>query len=60
LLPSYGTIEVITGLGLIVQLVQALAHRLQTQDFLVRDIALTIRERIKAMGVFMRSRTDHL
>jgi GTP cyclohydrolase I len=66
-LPFFGTIdvayepsEVITGLGRIVQLVQALAHRLQIQEFLVRDIAQTIRERIKAKGVFVRSRAVHL
>src|SRR5919198_3179403 len=66
-LPFYGTIdvayepsEVITGLGRIVQLVQALAHRFQIQEFLVRDIAETIRERIKARGVFVRSRAVHL
>src|SRR5438046_859232 len=66
-LPFYGTIdvayepaEVITGLGRIVELVQALAHRLQIQEFLVRDIAETIRERIKAKGVFVRSRAVHL
>src|ERR671935_728028 len=66
-LPFFGTIdvvyepgEVITGLGRIVQLAQALAHRLQIQEFLVRDIAETIRERIKARGVFVRSRAVHL
>src|SRR5438445_13246480 len=47
-LPFFGTIdvayepsEIITGLGRIVELVQALAHRLQIQEFLVRDIAQT-------------------
>jgi GTP cyclohydrolase I len=66
-LPFYGTIdvayepdEIITGLGRIVQLVQALAHRLQIQEFLVRDIAEMIRERVKAKGVFVRSRAVHL
>jgi GTP cyclohydrolase IA len=66
-LPFYGTIdvayepgEVITGLGRIVQLVQALAHRLQIQEFLVRDIAETLSERIGARGVFVRSRAVHL
>src|ERR671925_1816342 len=66
-LPFFGTMdvayepgEVITGLGRIVELVQALAHRLQIQEFLVRDIAETIRERIKARGVFVRSRAVHL
>src|SRR2546426_3162351 len=66
-LPFFGTIdvayepgEVITGLGRIVELVQALAHRLQIQEFLVRDIAETISERIKAKGVFVRSRAVHL
>ncbi len=66
-LPFFGTIdvayepgEVITGLGRIVQLVQALAHRFQIQEFLVRDIAETIRERIGAKGVFVRSRAVHL
>ena len=66
-LPFFGTVdvayepgEVITGLGRIVQLVQALAHRFQIQEFLVRDIAETIRERIKARGVFVRSRAVHL
>jgi GTP cyclohydrolase I len=66
-LPFFGTIdvayepsEVITGLGRIVQLVQALAHRLQIQEFLVRDIAQTIKDRIKAKGVFVRSRAVHL
>src|SRR5438132_444312 len=45
-LPFFGTIdvvyepgEIITGLGRIVELVQALAHRLQIQEFLVGDIA---------------------
>jgi GTP cyclohydrolase IA len=66
-LPFFGTIdvayepgEVITGLGRIVQLVQALAHRFQIQEFLVRDIAETIRERVGAKGVFVRSRAVHL
>ena len=66
-LPFYGTIdvayepsEVITGLGRIVELVQALAHRFQIQEFLVRDIAETIRERVRAKGVFVRSRAVHL
>jgi len=66
-LPFFGTIdvayepgEVITGLGRIVQLVQALAHRLQIQEFLVRDIAETLRERVGAKGVFVRSRAVHL
>jgi GTP cyclohydrolase I len=66
-LPFFGTIdvvyepaEIITGLGRIVQLVQALAHRLQIQEFLVRDIAETINERIGAKGVFVRSRAVHL
>jgi GTP cyclohydrolase I len=66
-LPFFGTVdvayepgEVITGLGRIVQLVQALAHRFQIQEFLVRDIADTIRERVGAKGVFVRSRAVHL
>jgi len=66
-LPFFGTIdvayepgEVITGLGRIVELVQALAHRLQIQEFLVRDIAEIIEERIGAKGVFVRSRAVHL
>ena len=66
-LPFYGTIdvayepsEIITGLGRIVELVQALAHRLQIQEFLVRDIAQTIKEHIGAKGVFVRSRAVHL
>jgi GTP cyclohydrolase IA len=66
-LPFFGTIdvayepgEVITGLGRIVQLVQALAHRFQIQEFLVRDIAETIEERVGAKGVFVRSRAVHL
>jgi GTP cyclohydrolase I len=66
-LPFYGTIdvayepaEIITGLGRIVELVQAFAHRMQIQEFLVRDIAETIREKIKAKGVFVRSRAVHL
>src|ERR671933_1480103 len=66
-LPFYGTIdvayepgEIITGLVRIVELVQALAHRFQIQEFLVRDIAETIREKIGAKGVFVRSRAVHL
>src|SRR5205085_11978338 len=66
-LPFFGTVdvayepgEVITGLGRIVELVQALAHRLQIQEFLVRDIAETIRERVGAKGVFVRSWAVHL
>lgn len=66
-LPFFGTIdvayepgEVITGLGRIVELVGALAHRLQIQEFLVRDIAETIKERVGARGVFVRSRAVHL
>jgi len=66
-LPFFGTIdvayepgEVITGLGRIVELVQALAHRFQIQEFLVRDIAETIKERVGAKGVFVRSRAVHL
>jgi GTP cyclohydrolase I len=66
-LPFFGTIDVayepsdvITGLGRIVELVQALSHRLQIQEFLVRDIAEAIRERVRAKGVFVRSRAIHL
>ena len=66
-LPFFGTVdvayepsEIITGLGRIVELVQALAHRFQIQEFLVRDIAETIKERVKAKGVFVRSRAVHL
>jgi GTP cyclohydrolase I len=66
-LPFFGTIdvayepgEVITGLGRIVELVQALAHRMQIQEFLVRDIAETIKERIGPRGVFVRARALHL
>jgi GTP cyclohydrolase I len=66
-LPFFGTIDVayepdkvITGLGRIVELVQALSHRFQIQEFLVRDIAETIRERVHAKGVFVRSRAVHL
>ncbi len=66
-LPFFGTIdvayepgEVITGLGRVVELVQALAHRLQIQEFLVRDIAEAIKERVGAKGVFVRSRAVHL
>ncbi len=66
-LPFFGTIdvayepgEVITGLGRIVELVQALAHRFQIQEFLVRDIAEAIKERVGAKGVFVRSRAVHL
>ena len=66
-LPFFGTIdvvyepgEIITGLGRIVELVQALAHRLQIQEFLVRDIAEAIKERVGAKGVFVRSRAVHL
>jgi GTP cyclohydrolase I len=35
-------------------------RRLQIQEFLVRDIAQTIEERIQAKGVFVRSRAVHL
>ena len=66
-LPFFGTIdvayepgEVITGLGRIVELVQALAHRFQIQEFLVRDVAQTIKEGVGAKGVFVRSRAVHL
>ena len=66
-LPFFGTIdvayepnEVITGLGRIVQLVQALAHRMQIQEFLVRDIAETLQQRVGVKGVFVRSRAVHL
>jgi GTP cyclohydrolase I len=66
-LPFFGTIdvayepgEVVTGLGRIVELVQALAHRMQIQEFLVRDIAEAIREHVGAKGVFVRSRAVHL
>lgn len=66
-LPFFGTIdvayepsEIVTGLGRIVQLVQALAHRFQIQEFLVRDIAETMKERIGAKGIFVRSRAVHL
>src|ERR671934_209662 len=66
-LPFFGTIdvayepgEIITGLGRIVELVQALAHRFQIQEFLVRDIAEAIREKVGAKGVFVRSRAVHL
>jgi GTP cyclohydrolase I len=66
-LPFFGTMdviyepgEIITGLGRIVELVQALAHRFQIQEFLVRDIAETIKDGIKAKGVFVRSRATHL
>ena len=66
-LPFFGTVdvayepgEVITGLGRNVELVQALAHRLQIQEFLVRDVAETIKERIGPKGVFVRARAVHL
>jgi GTP cyclohydrolase IA len=66
-LPFFGTIdvayepgEIITGLGRIVELVQALAHRFQIQEFLVRDIAETLKEGIGAKGGFVRSRAVHL
>jgi GTP cyclohydrolase I len=66
-LPFFGTIdvayepaEIVTGLGRIVELVQALAHRFQIQEFLVRDIAETMKDRIEAKGVFVRSRALHL
>jgi GTP cyclohydrolase I len=66
-LPFFGTLdvayepgEVVTGLGRIVQLVQALAHRFQIQEFLVRDVAETMKDRIRAKGVFVRSRAVHL
>jgi GTP cyclohydrolase IA len=66
-LPFYGTIdvayepsEIVTGLGRIVRLVQVLAHRLQIQEFLVRDIAQALKEGIQARGVFVRSRAVHL
>jgi GTP cyclohydrolase I len=66
-LPFFGSMdvayepgEVITGLGRIVELVQALAHRFQIQEFLVRDIAEAIQERVKVKGVFVRSRAVHL
>jgi GTP cyclohydrolase I len=66
-LPFFGKIdvayepgEVVTGLGRIVELVQALAHRFQIQEFLVRDIAETLKKRIGAKGVFVRSRAVHL
>jgi GTP cyclohydrolase IA len=66
-LPFHGTIdvayepgEIITGLGRIVEAVRALAHRFQIQEFLVRDIAQALRERIGAKGVFVRSRAVHL
>jgi GTP cyclohydrolase IA len=66
-LPFFGTMdvayepgEVITGLGRIVELVQALAHRFQIQEFLVRDIAEALREHVGAKGVFVRSRAVHL
>src|SRR5919204_4670251 len=66
-LPFFGTIdvayepgEIITGLGRIVELVQALAHRFQIQEFLVRDIAEAIKDRVGAKGVFVRSRAVHL
>lgn len=66
-LPFFGTIdvayqpgEIVTGLGRIVQLVQALAHRFQIQEFLVRDIAETLKEHTGAEGVFVRSRAVHL
>ena len=54
-LPFFGTIdvayepgEVITGLGRIVELVQALSHRFQIQEFLVRDIAEAIKDHVGA------------
>jgi GTP cyclohydrolase I len=66
-LPYFGTIdvayepgEIITGLGRIVELVQALAHRMQIQEFLIRDIAETLQARIGAKGVYVRSRAVHL
>ncbi len=66
-LPFFGTVdvvyepgEVITGLGRIVELVQALAHRFQIQEFLVRDVAEIMRERVGAKGVFVRCRAVHL
>lgn len=66
-LPFHGTIdvayepgEVITGLGKIPRLVHALSRRFQLQEFLVRDIADTLLDSIKARGVYVRSRAVHL
>jgi GTP cyclohydrolase I len=66
-LPFHGTMdiayepsEVITGIGRIVEMAQAYAHRLQIQEFLVRDVAHALRDRIGAKGVFVRSRALHL
>jgi GTP cyclohydrolase I len=64
--PFFGTMdiayepgEMVTGLGRIVELVQALAHGLQIQEVLVRDVAEAIREMVGANGVFVRSRAAH-
>ncbi len=66
-LPFFGSVdivyeptEIITGLGRLVELVQAYAHRFQIQEFLVRDIAHTLQERLDAKGVFVRSQATHL
>lgn len=66
-LPFGGTVdvvyepsEIITGIGRIVEMVHGYAHRLQIQEFLVRDVAHALRDRIKAKGVFVRSRATHL
>jgi GTP cyclohydrolase I len=66
-LPFFGAVdivyepaEIITGLGRLVELVEALAHRFQIQEFLVRDIALALKDRLEPKGVFVRSRATHL
>jgi len=66
-LPFFGTVdiayepgEIITGLGRTVQLVQALAHRFQIQEFLVRDITEAIKDHVGAKGVLVRARAVHL
>jgi GTP cyclohydrolase I len=56
----YEPMEIITGLGRIVELVQALAHRFQIQEFLVRDIAHALKDRLNAKGVFVRCQATHL
>lgn len=67
LLPFYGTADVaylpdrrLVGLSKIARVVDALAHRLQLQERLTRQITETIAEALEPHGVACRMEAEHL
>jgi GTP cyclohydrolase I len=67
LLPFYGTADVaylpdrrLVGLSKIARVVDALAHRLQLQERLTRQVTETIAEALEPRGVACRMEAEHL